>query len=107
MGFLDITVQETHFPCQKSQVQSPLAQQAFLANPLAGASRLVLMLVPVLTAKTGLDDFHYLFTYHVAEVSFKQHIKVFIYTNDSSYIQVMSERQSRYWMEATCGYPVI
>ena len=61
----------------------------------------------LLTAKTGLDDFHYLFTYHVAEVSFKQHIKVFIYTNDSSYIQVMSERHSRYWMEATCGYPVI
>ena len=60
----------------------------------------------LLTAKTGLDDFHYLFTYHVAEVSFKQHIKVFIYTNDSLYIQVMSEYHSRYWMEATCRYPV-
>ena len=37
----------------------------------------------LLTAETGLDDFHYLFTCQVAEVLFKQHIKVFIYTSDS------------------------
>ena len=37
----------------------------------------------LLTAETGLDDFHYLFTCQVAEVRFKQHIKVFIYIRDS------------------------
>ena len=43
----------------------------------------------LLTAETGHDDFHYLLTCHVAEVSFKQHIKVFIYTSDSKHIQVI------------------